>query len=83
MLQFESWEAFLHMGGHGGYVWSAYLLSVLVVGLVLGLPWLRGRLLLKQLRRATPAASSRPDAVIAQLPDSRTAAPSTQQSGAS
>ena len=42
-MQFDSLEAALQMGGHGPYVWSVYLVSLLVVlALLLG-PVLRAR----------------------------------------
>lgn len=33
---FDSFSAFLHMGGHGAYVWACY---ALVFGCVAGLIW--------------------------------------------
>jgi len=32
-MYFESFEAFLQMGRHGVYVWSAYGISALLIGL--------------------------------------------------
>ena len=32
-MQFESVEAFLQMGKHGAYVWSAYGISFVLMGL--------------------------------------------------
>ena len=32
-MQFESFEAFLQMGKHGAYVWSAYGISFVLMGL--------------------------------------------------
>ncbi|MBT4521474.1 MAG: heme exporter protein CcmD, partial [Halieaceae bacterium] len=43
---FDSFSAALHMGGHGGFVWSAYLITLLVVIILLVAPWRRERALL-------------------------------------
>lgn len=32
-MYFESFDAFLQMGRHGAYVWSAYGISLLLIGL--------------------------------------------------
>ena len=42
-MQFETLAAALHMNGHGGYVWSVYLIAVLVVMFLLLGPVLRSR----------------------------------------
>lgn len=35
-FQFDSFAAFIHMGGHGKYVWASYLVTfVALLGLVL------------------------------------------------
>ncbi|MBQ0753059.1 MAG: heme exporter protein CcmD [Gammaproteobacteria bacterium] len=43
-MYFESFDAFLQMGKHGIYVWSAYGISALLIGLNIGLA-LRARTL--------------------------------------
>lgn len=43
-MYFESFEAFLQMGKHGVYVWSAYGIAALLIGLNIGLA-LRSRTL--------------------------------------
>ena len=47
---FESFSAALHMDGHGGYVWSAYAITVLVVAMMLVLPVRREGAIVRQLR---------------------------------
>ena len=42
-MQFDSLAAALDMGGHGGYVWSVYLVAALVVLFLLLGPVLRSR----------------------------------------
>lgn len=46
-MYFESFEAFLQMGRHGVYVWSAYGISALLVGLNIALA-LRGQALARK-----------------------------------
>ncbi|MEE4146912.1 MAG: heme exporter protein CcmD [Halieaceae bacterium] len=48
-MYFDSLNAVLTMDGHGGYVWSAYAISLLVLALLLRAPWRRQRALLRQL----------------------------------
>ena len=54
-MQFDSWAAALAMDGHGAYVWSVYLVALLVVIFLLQGPVLRSRRImlerLGQLRR--------------------------------
>ncbi|MBQ0711740.1 MAG: heme exporter protein CcmD [Porticoccus sp.] len=51
MFQFESLSDFIQMGGHGTYVWAAYLISLLVlIGLVVS-PLLRRRKLVQEVIR--------------------------------
>jgi len=59
-MYFESLSAALHMDGHGVFVWSAYLLTTLVVAAVLVTPKRREKLFFRQLqgvlkRQNTPA----------------------------
>ena len=42
-------EAFLHMGGYAGYVWSAYALAATVLILNVALPHLAERTALRRL----------------------------------
>ena len=42
-MQFDSLPAALAMGGHGPFVWSVVLVSVLVMAGLLLLPWWRAR----------------------------------------
>jgi heme exporter protein D len=48
-MYFENLSAALTMGGHGGYVWSAYALTVVVLALILILPRRRRIRVLKRL----------------------------------
>lgn len=51
-MSFDSFADFLAMGGHGAYVWSAYAISLAVLGLNVLLPVLaRRRYLLDEARR--------------------------------
>ncbi|MCB1614743.1 MAG: heme exporter protein CcmD [Pseudomonadales bacterium] len=51
-MYFESFSAFIAMGGHGFYVWSAYLLSMLLLVFLLVKPVIRQRGLLREAQRA-------------------------------
>ncbi len=44
---------FLQMGGYGVYVWSAYLLALIVLVITLIIPFRRERNLCKQIARRT------------------------------
>ncbi len=48
-MYFQSLDAILHMDGHGAFVWSAYLISAVVILFILGSPGRRRRRFLKQL----------------------------------
>jgi len=49
-MYFESLSAALHMDGHGVFVWSAYLVTTLVVAAVLIVPKRREKLFFRQLQ---------------------------------
>ncbi|MFV8817431.1 heme exporter protein CcmD [Haliea sp. E17] len=55
-MYFEDFHALLQMDGHGGFVWAAYAMALLVVASVLIIPLRRRRRLLRdisgELRRA-------------------------------
>ncbi len=51
MMQFDSVNAFLHMGGHGLFVWSAYGITTVVMLWLLLAPLYRSRALLRQVHR--------------------------------
>ncbi len=50
-FQFDSLSAFLHMDGHGVYVWVGYLLSIVVMLWLILLPIIKRREVLRQLNR--------------------------------
>ena len=62
-MYFDSVSAALAMDGHGGYVWSAYLVTLLVVLVLVLVPRRRGREILKQIdgehRRREAQATNR------------------------
>ena len=51
MFQFESLSEFIGMGGHGAYVWSAYLISLLVLTWLVVSPFRRRRALMQEVVR--------------------------------
>ncbi|PCJ21999.1 MAG: heme exporter protein CcmD [Gammaproteobacteria bacterium] len=51
-MQFSSLAEFIAMGNHGLYVWSAYGISVVLIGLNVVLPILKKRQLISQLRQS-------------------------------
>ena len=61
-MYFDSFEALLAMDGHGVFVWSAYLVTVLVIAYMLLSPLRRRRRLLRELagaqRRAQGATAA-------------------------
>ncbi|PLW67366.1 heme exporter protein CcmD [Pseudohalioglobus lutimaris] len=48
-MYFDSFAAMLSMDGHGAYVWSAYAITLVVVGALLLVPLRRQRRLLTEL----------------------------------
>lgn len=49
-MYFDSVRAALEMDGHGAFVWSAYLISLIVIGLLVLAPFRRRRRLLAAIR---------------------------------
>lgn len=49
-MQFDSLQAVWHMGGHGPYVWSAYLICAVVLALLVWAPLARRRRFLAEQR---------------------------------
>ncbi|MCP4465581.1 MAG: heme exporter protein CcmD [Halieaceae bacterium] len=47
-MYFENFQALLTMDGHGGYVWSVYLLTLLVLASLALTPLLRDRRFFKE-----------------------------------
>jgi heme exporter protein D len=65
-VYFENFSSVLAMDGHGGFVWSAYAVTAIVIVLLIALPVRRRRrqvaTLADQLRRDNPGAGSRGNA---------------------
>ena len=61
-MYFDSLRAVLEMNGHGSFVWSAYSISLIVIGLIIMAPQRRRRRLLAAIRseqRRAAAATGR------------------------
>ncbi len=61
-MSFDSFEAFLRMGGHAPFVWSAYGITLVVLVFNVVHPWLLRRRVIAGHKRAIERES-------AQLPD--------------
>ncbi|MFV0477370.1 MAG: heme exporter protein CcmD [Parahaliea sp.] len=48
-MYFDSVQALLTMGGHGPYVWAAYMITLAILALLLFIPLRRKRLLQREL----------------------------------
>ncbi|RLA40633.1 MAG: heme exporter protein CcmD [Gammaproteobacteria bacterium] len=59
MFQFENFDAFIAMGGHGPYVWAAYGLSLAIMAWLAIAPLRRQRALLADLRQRMQAQRQR------------------------
>ncbi len=59
MFQFENFDAFIAMGGHGPYVWAAYGLSLAIMAWLAIAPLRRQRALLADLRQRIQAQRQR------------------------
>lgn len=57
-MYFDSVQALLVMDGHGGFVWSAYALTLLVIAFLLLAPVMRRKRLLRELRAAQRRAEA-------------------------
>lgn len=59
-MYFDSLSEFFNMGGHGLYVWSSYVISLVLMAASILLPWLSLKRTRKQLSRqfARDAANS-------------------------
>ncbi len=49
MFQFESVNDFIHMGGHGYYVWSAYFISLSALTWLVMSPLIRRRKFIQEM----------------------------------
>lgn len=59
-MYFESVSAALSMDGHGAFVWSAYLITIVVLAGMLLAPWRRQRRTLRQLAGLFKREAGRP-----------------------
>jgi heme exporter protein D len=59
-MYFDSLQALLTMDGHGLYVWTAYLVTVVVIALVLLAPLRRKKRFLRQLSGELKRAQDAP-----------------------
>jgi len=50
-MQFDTWLNFIHMGGHGFYVWLSFGISILVLLINIVSPWLSLKNTLQSLAR--------------------------------
>ena len=57
-MAFETFADFLNMAGHGSYVWTAYLISVLILLLLVVIPIRQYRKQLVQIGQRELAAQS-------------------------
>ncbi len=62
-MYFDSFGALLAMDGHGGFVWSAYLITLLVIAALLLLPLRRQRTVLRQIGGELRRRQGAPDGV--------------------
>lgn len=64
-MYFDNLAAAIAMEGHGAYVWSAYFIAIVVVGMILILPRTRSRKLLRglagEVRRSEAQAAAATD----------------------
>lgn len=51
-MYFDSLASALQMDGHGGFVWSAYLISVVIVSCLVILPIRKEKKIIRQLQGA-------------------------------
>lgn len=59
-MSFSNFEEFLHMGGHGLYVWLCYGVGLLIFAICLLSPMLKRKSIYRELRQAQRRESSRP-----------------------
>lgn len=60
--QFESWQAFWQMAGHGPYVWAAMAITALVMAVLVLVPLRRRKQLLNEIRKEQLRARRRSQA---------------------
>ncbi|MAZ88180.1 MAG: heme exporter protein CcmD [Cellvibrionaceae bacterium] len=50
-FQFSNWSEFMHMAGHGPYVWACYLITAIALAYLAIAPLRQRRLLFVELQR--------------------------------
>lgn len=58
-MQFSSLNEVLHMGGHGGYVWAAYGITLVVLAANILGPIIKRKALLKELQQGITREEAR------------------------
>ena len=58
-FQFESLADFMSMSGHGSYVWSCYLLTLVTLIMLICWPFIKKRQLMAQMSRRQRIESGR------------------------
>lgn len=56
-FQFSNWSEFMHMAGHGPYVWACYLITALALMYLVITPLRQRRQLFVELQRTARIAS--------------------------
>ena len=59
-MYFESFDALLHMDGHGVFVWAAYLITLVVIVSIFVLPLRRKSRFLRQMKGELRRAAGTP-----------------------
>lgn len=62
-MYFDSLSAVLHMDGHGGFVWAAYAITLLVLVLLVVAPGRRQKKFLRRLAGELKRAGSGPNSM--------------------
>tara|TARA_R100000687_G_scaffold39919_3_gene32551 strand:+ start:71 stop:295 length:225 start_codon:yes stop_codon:yes gene_type:complete len=73
-MAFDSFSAFLAMGGHGPYVWACYAMFFLLMGVVIWWSLRQRRVVIAQQQRraaSMPSADERPTASFTRIESSQ------------
>ncbi|MFT3931499.1 MAG: heme exporter protein CcmD [Spongiibacteraceae bacterium] len=58
-MQFDSLTAVWAMGGHGAYVWSAYVISIVTLVAIIAIPVQRSRRIVDEIRSGEQRRAAR------------------------